>query len=147
MRWLHNTDMNKKLTETISIAYRKFRLHHETDCAEQFDITLDEWLAYFHTTGLEVAQPKFKPNRIKRTDNTKPWSIDNLTLIIGDAHKAKVQDQIKQCRERKRAGLTKPKQSSAKRTAYPAASKQDDDGTTYEVLTVREWLDAVRATS
>lgn len=152
MRWLHNTDMNNKTITNIQIAYWKFRQHHETDCAEQFDITLDQWTTFFLTKGMKVVKPKFKQNRIRRIDNTKPWSIDNINLLVGEAYKA---DQSKRQKalsrkysDRKRLGLVAAKETKASqnRTRPIAASKPDADGTEYRLLTVADWLAEIRAT-
>lgn len=131
----------------LTTAYEKFRSHRETECAEQFEITLNEWITYFSTVATAVAKPTFKAKRIRRIDTNEPWSILNIRCLTTEQFRQEQMAPINARRGAERAArkakprrkTTEPKALKSATVRVPNARKPDEDGTKYEVITVAEW--------
>ncbi|WP_146051325.1 hypothetical protein [Agrobacterium rosae] len=79
--WLHNHDMNRD-EQILRKKYHQFRNYREKRCKEQFEITAEEWIAFFLRTPAhyETLAVAFGTSCISKADTEASWSVDNLVI-------------------------------------------------------------------
>ena len=79
--WLHNSDMNRD-EQILRKKYHQFRNYREKRCKEQFEITAEEWIAFFLKTPayFETLAAAFGTSCISKADTEASWSVDNLVI-------------------------------------------------------------------
>lgn len=112
---MHNSSMETNILTKIKKAFHGFKECQSNRCNGEFLIALDEWVEFF--TQSEARQALIVPNfKSKRLRRIN----DNEPWTIENLQ------------------VIEPAR------AKPGARKPDDDGTTYRLLTVDDWLSEIR---